>query len=292
MDLSYAQRLEDYHLSLAFRGQAGGFYVDVGAGHPVADNVSFWFYLQGWGGLVVEPQARLCDLYAHVRPRDRAVCTLVGRESGAAAFHVVETLHGLSTMVPGNAARAAELGAGVRVERRPVVTLAELLEEHAVGRVDFLKIDVEGAEAAVLAGADWRRWRPRIVVAEAVALNASDEAWREWDALLVGADYRFALFDGLNRFYVAAEEPDLLARLPSEPAPWDAAPHLYAFGRAPESPAHPDHALARALLAALPRLAEEEVLRLLGPGAPSGDALRAALARIAAPYDGGLMLDE
>jgi hypothetical protein len=40
MDLSYAQHLEDYHLSLVFADQAAGFYIDVGAGHPVADNVS------------------------------------------------------------------------------------------------------------------------------------------------------------------------------------------------------------------------------------------------------------
>jgi hypothetical protein len=44
MELSYTQNPEDYHLSLAFAGQATGIYVDIGAGHPVADNVSFWFY--------------------------------------------------------------------------------------------------------------------------------------------------------------------------------------------------------------------------------------------------------
>ena len=48
MALSYTQNLEDYHLSLAFAGQASGSYIDIGAGHPVADNVSFWFYLKGW----------------------------------------------------------------------------------------------------------------------------------------------------------------------------------------------------------------------------------------------------
>ncbi|HKH95889.1 MAG TPA: FkbM family methyltransferase, partial [Beijerinckiaceae bacterium] len=67
MDLFYAQNLEDYHLAEAFADQADGFYVDIGAGHPVADNVSFWFYLRGWRGLVVEPQRRLAELYPHVR---------------------------------------------------------------------------------------------------------------------------------------------------------------------------------------------------------------------------------
>jgi hypothetical protein len=39
MKLSYAQRLEDYHLELVFADVRDGFYIDVGGGHPVADNV-------------------------------------------------------------------------------------------------------------------------------------------------------------------------------------------------------------------------------------------------------------
>ena len=31
----------------------------MGAGHPVADNVSLWFYERGWQGLVAEPLTRL-----------------------------------------------------------------------------------------------------------------------------------------------------------------------------------------------------------------------------------------
>src|SRR5919112_4341351 len=114
MELSYAQNLEDYHLARVFAGQATGFYIDVGAGHPVADNVSFWFYLQGWRGLVVEPQQDLAALYAHIRPRDIAVCGLVGRSAGEADFHVVERLHGFSTTNEAHARGAAAFGADFR----------------------------------------------------------------------------------------------------------------------------------------------------------------------------------
>src|ERR1700722_1067401 len=99
MELSYSQNLEDYHLSLAFAGQATGTYIDVGAGHPIADNVSFWFYERGWHGIVVEPQPELAALYPRLRPRDRVVRGLVGRHGGEIDFHVVERLHGLSTTV-------------------------------------------------------------------------------------------------------------------------------------------------------------------------------------------------
>ena len=46
--LSYAQRFEDSHSGAASLGEHGanGFYIDIGAGHPVYDNVSFAFYLR------------------------------------------------------------------------------------------------------------------------------------------------------------------------------------------------------------------------------------------------------
>jgi FkbM family methyltransferase len=267
MELSYAQNLEDYHLAQVFSGKTDGFYVDIGAGHPVADNVSFWFYLQGWRGLVVEPQRRLAELYAHVRPRDVAVCSLVGAVTGEADFHQVDRLHGFSTMVEGHARGAAEFGAGYRTERRFVTTLAALCESHGLATVDFLKVDVEGAEAEVLSGGDWKRWRPRIVIVEAIQPGTMAEAWVAWEPSLVAEGYRFAFFDGLNRFYVAEEEKALASRFPTEATPWDAVRHLYEFGRAPDNPQHPDHALAAALLdgflAELPRLDREMLVRLL-----------------------------
>jgi FkbM family methyltransferase len=283
MLLSYAQRLEDYHLALAFDGQPEGVYVDVGAGHPVADNVSYWFYLRGWSGLVVEPQEALLSLYARLRPRDRRASTLLGRQKGEAAFHVFDRLHGLSTMLPAKAREAAVYDPSYRTERRTVTTLAELCGSHGLGRIDFLKIDVEGAEGDVLAGADWERWRPRIILAEVISPGISADEPPPWEDLLLSRGYRFALFDSLNRFYVAEEETELAARLPRTPS-GDAVPQLHAFGRATRNPSHPDHVLASRLvagfLARLPHLETDEVVSLLcaAPGPlPTGDALRRLL---------------
>ena len=82
MELSYSQNLEDYHLSLAFAGQASGTYVDIGAGHPIADNVSFWFYERGWQGIVVEPQLEVAALYERLRRRD--MCFAAWSDASAA----------------------------------------------------------------------------------------------------------------------------------------------------------------------------------------------------------------
>lgn len=309
MDLSYTQNLEDYHLSLAFAGQASGFYIDVGGGHPIADNVSMWFYERGWAGLVVEPQAGLAALYPRLRPRDTLFCGLVGRAAGEVEFHVFDKLHGLSTTVRHHADSAKAWNAAYRTERRPVDTLAALCARHGVGVIDFLKVDVEGAEADVLAGNDWTRYRPKVVVCEAVAPLTGEPSFAAWEPDLLAQGYRFRLDDTLNRFYVADECPDIFERLPGARAPWESARHMYEIGRAPENAAHPDHALAnelaRGLWASLPFLDRDEIAALLArarkaPEVDVGalaasldtDAFRASLGRIACGYDGGQIVDE
>ena len=291
MDLSYAQHLEDFHLARAFGDQREGFYVDVGAGHPVADNVSCWFYQRGWRGIVVEPQPQLADLYAAIRPRDIRECCVLGAAAGEVDFHDVERLHGFSTIVPAFAESATGFGARYQTRKVPMKTLAAICAAHGVPHIDFLKVDVEGAEAAVLAGGDWTNHRPRVVVCEALAPGSLAENWLDWEPFLLERNYEFVLFDGLNRCYVDRAEGALLARFPREKAEWLVVPHLGHTNRAPFRDDHPDHAFAQeltgAFLAQLPKLDREQLLRLVLHGetgdldaAPTTDDKARILARL------------
>jgi len=295
MDLSYAQNLEDLHLWRAFDGMRCGTYVDVGAGHPIADNVSCWFYLHGWRGLVVEPQHDLAARYAAVRPRDAVFCGVAGRATGAAAFHVVDRLHGMSSLSEGAAGEAARFGAGYTTRHVPMETLTNLCERHRLTEIDFMKIDVEGAEEDALAGLDLARIRPRVFCIEAMAPGTMAENWSGWEPRLLEADYVFTLFDGLNRFYVAREAGDVLARFPREKAQWGSVPTLGLNTHAPDNAGHPDHSLARALtrglLSRLPildrALLAQAMADLFTPQERAAPATRqakeAALDRIAPP---------
>jgi FkbM family methyltransferase len=330
MQLSYSQNLEDYHLDGVFGDQKTGTYVDVGGGHPLADNVSFWFYLKGWRGLVVEAQQNLADMYAHLRPEDRVVSCLAGRTNGEAEFYAVEPLHGFSTTVRAHAEGAGRFGATYRTIVKPVRTLASLIDDAGLGAIDFLKIDVEGAEADVLAGMDFTRHRPRVICLEAARPGDMAENVQGWEADLIAHGYAFAFDDRLNRFYVADEAKELISRFPPEPAPWGNVLHLWDFSRAAERANHPDHTLAKLLqhgfLASLPALDPALVRQMLERGLrETGQALtpehaerlagladpaplaaekpadlesllasrrfRVALGRIAAGYDGGLILE-
>jgi FkbM family methyltransferase len=265
--ISYAQRYEDVFLLDAFAGQNSGFYIDVGSGHPVFDNVTFALYLKGWHGITVEPNPRLARLSRAIRPRDLHVEMLVGRKSGDAAFHLVEDFHGLSTMIADNARAAlSHFGKASRTLTVPVTTLAVLCER--AGRpIDILKIDVEGAEAEVIAGGDWSRFQPKIVVAEALAPYTLAPAWQAWEGTLLANGYSYARFDSLNRYYVHRSAGEIARRLRDSPEPCADVVQFRNFKPALEDDAHPDHALALRLrsptMADLPLLDADTLIALL-----------------------------
>jgi hypothetical protein len=97
------------------------------------------------------------------------------------------------------------------------LTVDAILEAHP-GDLHFVVIDTEGSEADVLAGFDLRRWRPWVLVVEATVPNSNTPSHEPWEADLLASGYRFCLFDGLSRFYVAEERADELAPLLSLPA--------------------------------------------------------------------------
>ncbi|HEY6256013.1 MAG TPA: FkbM family methyltransferase [Xanthobacteraceae bacterium] len=287
--ISYAQRFEDLYLMRCFGDRTDGFYIDIGSGHPVYDNVSFAFYLKGWDGITVEPNPWLSRLSRAVRPRDHHVEALVGSRSGEATFYQVREFHGLSTMIETHAQAAlAQFGKGSDAIAVPLVTLAELCAGQAPAVFDFLKVDVEGAEADVLEGGDWRRYRPKLVVIEALAPYTLAPAFAQWEPLLARHGYSYVWFDSLNRYYVAREAAELAECFTRAPASFDDAIQFRDTRPALVDQNHPDHGLAtllgRAFMTRLPVLDRALLVELLTAGLPAVELDRRAdeadLARI------------
>ena len=210
--VSYAQNFEDVLLWRALRSVEQGFYIDAGAWHPDTDSVTRAFYDRGWRGINVEPSGEGFRRMEAARPADTNLQLALGAAAGTATFYALEgSLSGLSTLdaavVPGYVAR----GWTVRETTVRTETLAEICRLHAPAEIHFLKIDVEGAERAVLEGADFRSHRPWIVLLEATEPMSQAPNHAGWEDLLLAAEYRFVWFDGLNRFYVPAERHDALA---------------------------------------------------------------------------------
>ncbi len=147
------------------------------------------------------------------RPRDINLPVGLSNREGTLAFYEVPAGPGLSTFSSEQAEDHRRAGFELVEHRIPVTTLAHICEQYHVPTIDFLKVDVEGYEREVLEGADWERYRPRVVLIEATKPLATLSTHEHWESILLSADYRFAFFDGMNRYYVRGEDRKLMPLL-------------------------------------------------------------------------------
>ncbi|MYN43994.1 FkbM family methyltransferase [Pseudoduganella sp. FT93W] len=219
--LSYAQNYEDVLLWRALKHVPNGFYIDVGANDPELHSVTKAFYDQGWSGINIEPMPSYGAAFREQRPRDINLNVAAGASSGSITLFDVPDVNGWASTDAEVAANHRAHGHAVVEHTVPLLTLTEICRQHVSGPVHFLKVDVEGFEADVLRGMDFSLCRPWIVVVEAIMPNSRDSNHLQWEHLVTGHQYRFAWFDGLNRYYVADEHAELAEQLQVQPNVFD-----------------------------------------------------------------------
>jgi FkbM family methyltransferase len=218
--VSYAQNREDILLWRALHDVGEGFYIDVGAQDPSQDSVTRAFYDRGWRGINIEPAAGYFEKLCEGRPRDLTLPVALGDRPGWGALYEFPNT-GLSTLVKEVASGHRANGFTFLDRRVQILTLATLWEKFVKGEVHFLKIDVEGFERQVIAGAELVRFRPWIIIIEATEPLTWEGAWEDWEPTLLESRYKFVHFDGLNRWYLAEERSNLEARFDAPPNIFD-----------------------------------------------------------------------
>jgi FkbM family methyltransferase len=221
--VSYAGNREDVLLWRALRDVGPGFWIDVGAYAPVHGSTTQAFKERGWRGINIEPHVELFARFPAARPDDINLNVAAGAADGELTFFLARRT-GLSTLDPAQARRLNEDGIATVARQVPVRSLDSIWDELVPPNqpVHFLKIDVEGFEASVIAGNDWQRHRPWIAIVEATRPLTTEPTHDAWEATLTAARYELAHDDGLNRFYVAEEHADLRPALRVPPNVFDA----------------------------------------------------------------------
>ena len=199
--ISYSANAEDVMLHRLFRDRADGFFVDVGAAHPRDENDTYALYLRGWRGVNIEPNPVFYEALQSERPEDTNLPIVLSDEVGERVWYEVAGT-GLSTCDAGLAAQHEKQGytvAGRVVQSSTLATVLDAAPRH--GAIDLLKVDVEGFEDRVLAGNDWQRLRPKLVIVEATLPESRVRRETQIRAFLSERGYRHVWFDGLNDFY-------------------------------------------------------------------------------------------
>jgi len=158
-----------------FDRKRDGFFIDVGAYDGVTFSNTYFFEAIGWTGILIEPMPDFFDACRTRRPFSRVIHAAVSegnRQTPTATLHVASgaKASGLETLSfigdnPSQLERIERASGQVRAVTVPCRSLDEILADH-LGAIDFVSIDVEGAELDMLHGFDVNRHQPRVLVIE------------------------------------------------------------------------------------------------------------------------------
>lgn len=180
-----------------FGGRNDGFFLDVGANEPQKGSQTWVFEERGWRGILIEPQARLCERLRQARPRSQVFQVACGAPGAPTelTLYTAESL-GHSGLVK-NLVDATTKYVGTEIVR--VMTLDAVLAEAGNPKIDFMTMDVEGTQLDVLRGFSLQRHRPKLLLMEDHLHDLRAHRY------LGRAGYRLAKRTGLNNWYVPNE---------------------------------------------------------------------------------------
>lgn len=208
----YGQHGEDAVVWRALGEPQHGFFVEVGALDGLRFSNTLFFEEQGWDGILIEPHPDYFDRLEANRPGATCVeAAVTDADRGSAQFFASE--RGALSTLDGEMEsyfrqHFKRWFSGFEVREVEVRTLEGVLDEAGAPEViDFISIDVEGHELAVLRGLDLECHRPRVIVAEAM----TDEATDELVGYLEARGYVHARSVEHNLFFAA--DPGLVRRL-------------------------------------------------------------------------------
>lgn len=151
-----------------------GVFLEIGANDGyIQSNTYHLETWRGWRGILIEPVPRLFDFCQRIRPR--AQCFNVACVADPATTEVELDDTDLTTMTIGEADGADDRPSSGRRVVAKALTLSAVIDQSTFDSIDFMSIDVEGAEMAVLGGLDLDRHLPSYLLVETKHPERIDE---------------------------------------------------------------------------------------------------------------------
>lgn len=169
--VAFSQEGEDLILQRFFENKKSrGFYVDVGAHHPLRFSNTQIFYDMGWRGINIDPMPGSMKQFETTRKRDINLEVGIGLKRASAEYYVFNepALNGFSKKISiERHVNTAEYEI-IKTLMIDVFPLSTILGKYlSSGQcIDFMTIDVEGLDFDVLKSNDWNKYRPRILLVE------------------------------------------------------------------------------------------------------------------------------
>jgi FkbM family methyltransferase len=190
---SWSQEGEDQILRRIFERQEKGFYVDVGAHHPMRFSNTYLFYKRGWKGINIDAMPGSMESFLTHRPRDLNLELGIAAKEQKLDYYVFNepALNGFSRQLSENRSNSNTNYIIQEVIKVQVLPLSSVLDYHLPRgqHIDFMSVDVEGLDLEVLRSNDWSKYRPSFVLAEVLGSSLHEIGHSETGQLMSSVGY-------------------------------------------------------------------------------------------------------
>ena len=154
-----------------FKNIKNGFYVDAGCYHPTHLSNTHILFTKNWSGINIDLSEFSISLFNHVRPNDVNINAAVSNTENEITFYYQKDLSQLTTTV--KAISRERMQGNIKEKKIMALSLNSIINNSRFKNrvIDFLNIDLEGAELSALNSLDFNVYRPKLICIEIIDKN-------------------------------------------------------------------------------------------------------------------------
>jgi len=195
---------EDVFVRRFFKKTSKGFYVDVGAYHPIKGSLTYDLYKNNWTGINIDLSKISIDLFKISRPKDINLRAAITDFDGKTFFYENSPINQQNSLIENSNAKKTEIDC---------YKLNTILENHKIQKVDYLNVDAEGNDFKVISTFDFKKYKPSLVSIEYNDYNFENLMDSDLNILMEKNDFKIVSKFGVTCFYAHKENIDKIEGL-------------------------------------------------------------------------------
>ena len=159
---------EDLIIQNYLKNINNGFYVDAGCYHPLHLSNTYLLYKRNWSGINIDVSKFSIDLFNYLRPNDLNINSAVSNTDGNVTIYFQKRISQLTTIYK----KISEERMQGKIQEKKIKSqkMNTILNNSKFinRKIDFLNVDLEGADYEALLSLDFDTYRPKVICIEII----------------------------------------------------------------------------------------------------------------------------
>jgi len=183
-------------------------YLDIGSNYPHGSNNTYYYYQKGCRGVLIEPNEELCKLSRTIRPGDVVINAGVKFDGQDEATYFSFEDTGINTFDENRAKEMQEKGHELLSKKIiKLVSINDVFDKYFKDeKVDFMSLDAESVDFAILQSIGFSKYRPKVICVEAAKTSLKYGTPNEMVSFMESNDYILMADTSINYIFLAQEE--------------------------------------------------------------------------------------